>query len=347
MNTLSLAQYNRACEEAVYNLYLYATTNHIPEKNICLGSLVEKLKNNDDKKTKILKKACENESGTAKSILLHFIYIPGGITACVFIRPDEEVSFVFKGTASGEWIDNGKGLSGIPQKHKYIKYDYASGKKYDIVKSNDFSTTQQVQALNIFNGIIFKDKALHNRKITVSGHSKGGNKAQFIAMKSDSVKSCFSFNGQGFSPEAIKMFESESGSAFWKKCDKIKSLCSENDYVNVLGKRLVYDKNTYYFSTHGGIHPISSLMNTETILNPYTGRGLLSDYISSLSDKVMSLAPSARKYATLGIMNIFQKYISETNSLNDDIGDIQSTISEISVAANKILKNIGHDKFFI
>ena len=50
--------------------------------------------------------------------------------------------------------------------------------------------------------------------IIVTGHSKGGNKAQYVTINSkynDLIDKCFSFDGQGMSPEAIEAFINRHG----------------------------------------------------------------------------------------------------------------------------------------
>ena len=45
--------------------------------------------------------------------------------------------------------------------------------------------------------------------ITVAGHSKGGNKAQYVTVLSDKVDRCISMDGQGFSQEFIDKYYAE------------------------------------------------------------------------------------------------------------------------------------------
>ncbi len=70
----------------------------------------------------------------------------------------------FKGTSGGdEWIDNVEGL-------------------------NTSDTQCQKEALDFIESLRFSD-------ITVTGHSKGGNKAMYVAITSDKVTRCVAYDG--------------------------------------------------------------------------------------------------------------------------------------------------------
>lgn len=67
--------------------------------------------------------------------------------------------------------------------------------------------------------------------ITVTGHSKGGNMAQYVTvLMGDEVDRCVSFDGQGFSDEFLQKY----GKEILENRDKIRSVCAYNDYVNIL-----------------------------------------------------------------------------------------------------------------
>ena len=52
----------------------------------------------------------------------------------------------------------------------------------------------------------YGDAANH---LTVSGHSKGGNRAQYVKILTDQVDRCVSFDGQGFSSEFLELYAEE------------------------------------------------------------------------------------------------------------------------------------------
>lgn len=105
----------------------------------------------------------------------------------------------FKGTSGDdEWVDNIEGL--------------------------DRSDTQaQMNAKNYIDGLKYGS-------VTVVGHSKGGNKAMYVAVTCDKVDKCISYDGQGFSQEFIDKYSVE----IQKNASKITNYSLKNDYVHIL-----------------------------------------------------------------------------------------------------------------
>ncbi|WP_029233046.1 Mbeg1-like protein [Butyrivibrio sp. VCB2006] len=126
----------------------------------------------------------------------------GGRSAYLFDPSSNEAIIAFKGTQSdAEWIDNVSGLYQVP-------------------------TEFQNNALNWFQSLDFTGC----ETITVTGHSKGGNKSKFITIMDDRVDNCFSFDGQGFSDEFIKRYVAR----IIKNKGKITNIIAESDFVNIL-----------------------------------------------------------------------------------------------------------------
>lgn len=125
----------------------------------------------------------------------------GNKLAFCFADPDvpEQAIVVFKGTTGGdEWYDDVEGL-------------------------NSADTACQQEALNYIESLPYSD-------ITVAGHSKGGNKAQYVTILSDRVTRCVSMDGQGFSQEFIDKYWAE----IQEKGSAIKNYSLNNDYVHIL-----------------------------------------------------------------------------------------------------------------
>ncbi len=341
---------NKADQAAIYNLYLYLAHLTTPSSGDSLRSISENLAvalhaqpSNEPtarvpNQLRILQRAVSRSPTLADSVIGNLTYAKQGLTACTFTDPNGSVFVVFRGAGSGEWIDNGEGLSGIPEPNTYITYDQNGTAQTVRTVQIDYATDQQVEALNWFHRIAAENGWDTTTDLTVSGHSKGGNKAQFITMHSQLVDRCFSFDGQGFSPEAIRDLRKRFGADFEPRRQKLYSLSADNDYINVLGDRLVPPAHVYFLQSVGGWHPLEAILDESGNLRPLCEQGELSQYIQSVSDELMRIRPLFRRYATLGIMNIFQKYLGAGVPVNADAVSTSETIAGIAVAIGAVLQ---------
>lgn len=154
--------------------------------------------------------SCYQGSGEGKSVL--------------FNNPSaNEAVVVFQGTASGqEWKDNFQGGAATN-------------------RPDGVSTAGQENALKWY-----QSQNLDGYdSITVSGHSKGGNKAKYITVMDDSVDRCISFDGQGFSDEFIDKYQDRIADNQYK----IHNHNTSGDYVNILlndiGDKTYYEGFNY------------------------------------------------------------------------------------------------------
>ncbi|MCB5950573.1 DUF2974 domain-containing protein [Enterococcus sp. BWT-B8] len=118
----------------------------------------------------------------------------------------EDLIILYKGTAGDlEWRDNGIG--------GYTKIT---------------DTEQQKLALDYFD----KMRIQHGRdKIYVSGHSKGGNKAQYIGvLRGEQLEHVYSFDGQGFNQSFLLKYKQQ----IEVNKNKITNISNEYDFVNIL-----------------------------------------------------------------------------------------------------------------
>lgn len=132
----------------------------------------------------------------------------GGGESALFVDPStNEAVVVYRGTDSYEWKD-----------------DFVGGGKTS--QPDGVSTIQQSNALDWYQSLDLDGYS----NVTVSGHSKGGNKAKYVAILDDSVDRCLSFDGQGFSDEFYAKYED----AIARNQSKIHNNNVEGDFVNLL-----------------------------------------------------------------------------------------------------------------
>ncbi len=139
----------------------------------------------------------------------------GGGYSAVFVNPDSKEAVVaFRGTALNEWKD-----------------DFTAG--------GDVSSKQQQNALDWYQEA-YKECGLDDYYVTVTGHSKGGNKAKYITVLDGSVDRCVSFDGQGFSDEFMENYKDQ----IEQRQYKIENNNVDYDYVNLLLNDI--GNTTYY-----------------------------------------------------------------------------------------------------
>lgn len=103
-------------------------------------------------------------------------------------------------------------------------------------------TTCQKKALNYIENLQYDN-------ITVCGHSKGGNKAQYVTITSDKVNRCISMDGQGFSKEFIDKYSAE----IEQKGKLIKNYSYKDDFVHILMNYVPNSQQIYCTGTNTGI----------------------------------------------------------------------------------------------
>ena len=139
----------------------------------------------------------------------------GGGYSAVFVSEDTGDAVVaFKGTANNEWKDNFTG-------------------------GNVTDTAQQKNALKWYKEV-YEECGLDSYDVTVTGHSKGGNKSKYIALLDDSVDHCISFDGQGFSDKFMAQYKDQIAA----RQNVIENHNVDYDYVNLLLNDV--GKTTYY-----------------------------------------------------------------------------------------------------
>ena len=164
------------------------------------SNIVNTIKNNRElyEKIKIVdvdNSVYGNISGSDRVVNVTFLY-------------EDNLIVVYKGTAGGfEWKDNVEGTYNISD------------------------TKQQRIALRYFDEMVEKFKNV--KKIYVSGHSKGGNKSQYIGVlrgNMSKLERVYSFDGQGFNSIFLKKYNKE----IENNRHKIFNIFNEYDYVNIL-----------------------------------------------------------------------------------------------------------------
>lgn len=182
-----------------------------------------------------------------------------GMKFACLVQEDNTAIVVFRGTSTiNEWEDNGKGA-------------YKN------------ETEDQLDALSFIN-------KLNYEKIIVTGHSKGGNKAQYVTVLSPKVNRCVSIDGQGFSNEFIEKYKDEIS----RNKSKIISINAQFDYVsclfNLISGKIHYIKTEFQINPFD-YHKAFILLNRDGILREETDESMLSSILNDFSVCVLSSLP--------------------------------------------------------
>jgi hypothetical protein len=162
-----------------------------------------------------------------------------GTVGAVFTDGSGQITVAFRGTADGEWPDNSAA--------------------YGKVNPPSSTSPQQEEALRWFEDVAsnYEGRGFSaSDDISITGHSKGGNKAQYITMFSiygTLIDRCLNYDGQGFSDEAVADMIARYGEEYYEmQKRKIFGIYGENDYVHMQGnQQLVPEDQRFYVSTPG------------------------------------------------------------------------------------------------
>ena len=237
---------------AVLNLIPYLDTDFNYDCEMTLADIIsenEKAFKNDDT-FKILKEAIKNNPSYGEVVLVNqsstnksSLWTDDLIQGCTFRDPNGNYYVAFRGTGDGRWADNGNGMTAQSTEMQEAAREYfdAMAKKY------------------------FVDASADGKQIIVTGHSKGGNEAQYVYMTSEYeylIDSCYSHDGQGFSGSAREQFMNDERYDYDEKISRMYSICGQNDYVHDLGYVIIPEENTYFVETSGsGFASLHALEN--------------------------------------------------------------------------------------
>ncbi|NBH33691.1 DUF2974 domain-containing protein [Clostridiaceae bacterium] len=199
-----------------------------------------------------------------------------------------DVNVIFKGTQNGyEWDDNGEGAYLMESDCQRAAADY-----------------------------IDRLPEEYGNHLTVSGHSKGGNKAQYVTITTNRVARCVAEDGQGFSNEFCRQYHM----VIEDRKNRIKNYCAENDYVNVIANAIA--GASIYIKTEFQINPFlyhkPNLILTQK--GDFREEGRQAEWTKGLHSyfqEILDLMPEPqRSYVIDGVMGLLEGKDSEESAYN-------------------------------
>ena len=184
------------------------------------------------------------------------------VRATCFVDANGDATIAIRGTGGSfeAWDDNLQGMRDIDTKsQKEIqKFVHKQGEYYD--------------------------------NITITGHSKGGNLAQYATVvEGDKIDRCVSFDGQGFNDKFCEKYRDEIAA----NRKKIKSISGDKDIVNTLLNSIA--GSTVYLETEEGYNAHGSYAmwkkNEGTIIDgKYAKTIAQNEYVKKFGDTLNGLA---------------------------------------------------------
>ena len=225
----------------------------------------------------------------------------GGGSSAMFVNQDSKEAVVaYRGTALEEWKDN-----------------FLGGTATD--RPDGVSTKYQEVALKTYQE--YRDQVGDGYTMTVTGHSKGGNKAKYITLLDDSVDRCLSYDGQGFSDEFMGKYKDQ----IIRNQSKIANHNVNDDFVNLLlndvGSTTFYKNNksqgdlasNHYPDAYFRFGKDGKYEVNETERSPETA-----ELDAFLNSALRSMTPENRK-KTMALFGDMISYAFHQNSQNKKI----------------------------
>lgn len=140
------------------------------------------------------------------------------VKAVAFRDESGNIYVHYNGTGDGNWGYNDVAFGGGPSK-------------------------VQKESLEFFDRIVSEFHGELGGDIYVTGHSQGGNNAQYVTMNSEyglSIDKCIAMDAPGFSHEAVQKMKDQYGEAYYdNQRQKIYSYNGESDFVDPLGLEII------------------------------------------------------------------------------------------------------------
>lgn len=217
-----------------------------------------------------------------------------GVRASCFVDENDSATVAFRGTGGSyeAWEDNLLGAYEVDTQYQQMAADF------------------------------IKDSCADYDNITVTGHSKGGNMAQYCTVLcGDQVDRCVSYDGQGFNDDFLTKYAEEIAD----NQGKISSVCCEGDYVNILLTSIAGE--TKYLKTEKGANAHASWELYRNNKNDVDAEGNFTHLVDQSEEmKILDMAADGLVDYLGRLPNRQEQAI--VNALASDVGVIFALVSK-------------------
>jgi hypothetical protein len=222
---------------------------------------------------------------------------------------DGNVFVHFNGTGDGNWNYNSAAYGGSPSR-------------------------MQEESLKWFNEMIEKHyEGQSAGNLYVTGHSQGGNNAQFVTIRSqygDYISDCIALDGPGFSHQFVEESKELLGEAFYEsQCNKIWAYNGENDFVSILGQESIvpdgHTKHIEYTNPNNEamdfemFHMVKGLLDKNGNIKIVENDSAFRKYVAAALDKVKELPPEQQARAADLVMMLCEDLIEAQEPIKSNM----------------------------
>lgn len=183
--------------------------------------------------------------------------------------------------------------------------------------------------------------------ITVTGHSKGGNMAQYVTVKcSDKIEKCVSYDGQGFGTDFIR----ENATEIKKASPKIKSVNAYNDFVNILlfsvaGETVYLQNSSDIVKAHSSIDLLTqNIADDNGNYSQYRRQGFLAKGLDTATDALALLLKDMPAKDNEILSDVGASTITQAFEIDSQNALTQITGLFVGEAANIIYQKVRDTK---
>ena len=198
-------------------------------------------------------------------------------------------------------------------------YSYSNSWVDNFVGAVEEDSTEQDNALTFFNDCINKAGEYGViGDVVVSGHSKGGNLAQYVTIVSGMVDRCLSYDGQGFSDSFMSKYASE----IEQNGSKITCVSANYDFVHCV-LNPIYNAQYYY-------------VDVNLIPDEFSARSLAWFHMPILIlDENGNIKPFVEESEFSAMLHVVSNSIVDIG--DNDLDNMKTVLENIGVVINKVM----------